>query len=167
MPSITNTKLKGTIVLLFGLILTTAGCSKQNSNSSIDPDTGKHNIVGWANADTHGAWAKKASTEVGFANCQECHGSDFSGGNSKKACSTCHGVSAPHPAVWRTGARTHQTTDETNASVCAGCHTNGANSPIALTPQAPAGTAPGCFNSTLCHGQGHPAGWAAELHSAA
>jgi hypothetical protein len=155
------TKMKGTIVLLSGLILIImSGCSKQNSNSSVDPNTGKHSIANWANADIHGAWAKKPSSEGGFASCQECHGSDFSGGNSKKACSLCHAVNAPHPSVWRTGTRTHQNTDESNAPVCAGCHANGANSPIVLTTPAPAGTAPGCFNNTLCHGAGHPAGWA-------
>ena len=158
------------MVLLFGLILVSmGGCSKQNSNSSIDPNTGKHSVIDWANADIHGAWAKKPSSEGGFASCQECHGSDFSGGNSKKACSLCHGVSAPHPGTgsWASasGVRTHQNTDETNAPVCAGCHANGANSP--LGPLPPTGAAPGCFNSTLCHGAGHPAGWAAaDQHGA-
>ena len=156
--------LKGTIVILCGLIFITAGCSRQNSNSSVNPDTGKHNIANWSNPDVHGEWAKRPVTENGFASCQDCHGSDFAGGNSQRTCMNtagCHGagVNAPHPAAWAGGTRTHQTTDQSNAPVCAGCHTNGANSPIALPTPAPAGTAPGCFNNTLCHGAGHPAGW--------
>ncbi|NNG47849.1 MAG: CxxxxCH/CxxCH domain-containing protein, partial [Deltaproteobacteria bacterium] len=47
----------------------------------------------------------------------------------------------------------HTTVAEGNASVCAFCHTGGANSPVSPpSPPAPAGTPPGCFNSTLCHG---------------
>jgi predicted CxxxxCH...CXXCH cytochrome family protein len=50
--------------------------------------------------------------------------------------------------------------------VCAFCHLNGANSPIAApSPPAPAGTAPGCFNSTLCHGDlGHAVPFNTTVH---
>lgn len=48
--------------------------------------------------------------------------------------------------------------------MCAQCHLDGDNSPIARpSPPAPAGTAPGCLNSTLCHGASpvpHPVGGA-------
>ena len=73
---------------------------------------------------------------------------------------------APHaPVPWRTyPAPTHtDTVDDaagSNAAVCALCHTAGANlrTPIISTYNT---GKPGCFNSTLCHGQmGHPAGWA-------
>jgi len=46
----------------------------------------------------------------------------------------------------------HRDTNSGNTPVCAYCHANGANSPRpAPSPPAPAGTDPGCFNSTLCH----------------
>lgn len=121
---------------------------------------------GWENPDAHGATAKAApGTASGFSNCQICHGNTLSGGNVQITClsnTSCHGVSAPHsPKPWRGGTRTHITTNAGNASVCSQCHTNGANSPTSPSVPAPAGTPPGCFNSTLCHGQrpAHPTGW--------
>ncbi len=151
------------VVLVLGLFCAVAlfiGCSSSNKQalSSFNPDTGQH-TAGWSSPAVHGAAAKTQAN--GFAVCQECHADDFSGGISAVACKSCHGGSAPHPTSWITGSYTHTTTDTGNASVCALCHTNGANSPIA-PPSLPAaaGTAPGCFNSTLCHAQvGHPAGW--------
>ena len=121
---------------------------------------------GWAVPTMHGAFAKAApnpATMSGFSTCQPCHGNTFGGNATHPACFSCHGGSAPHPTSWRTGTYTHTNTNTSNASVCALCHTNGVNSPIAPpSPAAPAGTPPGCFNSTLCHGQvGHPVGWSA------
>jgi predicted CxxxxCH...CXXCH cytochrome family protein len=137
-----------------------AACSSANkqASSSFNSDTGRH-IAGWSSPALHGAAAKTQAD--GFAACQECHADDFSGGISTVSCNSCHGGSAPHPTSWITGSYTHTTTDTGNASVCAQCHTNGANSPIAPpSPPAASGTAPGCFNNTLCHAQvGHPAGW--------
>jgi len=116
-------------------------------------------------AQPHGDDAKAApGSTTGFNYCQVCHGTgtDFAGGSSGVSCYTCHGASAPHPASWRTGdTYVHTTTDQGNASVCAFCHTGGANSPIPPpSPPAPAGTPPGCFNNTLCHEAGvpHPVG---------
>jgi hypothetical protein len=108
-------------------------------------------------AQPHGDDAKAApGASTGFLYCQTCHGTgtDFAGGSSGTSCYTCHGASAPHPASWLTGdTYVHTSVDEGNASVCAFCHTAGSNSPIPPpSPPAPAGTAPGCFNSTLCHG---------------
>jgi len=108
-------------------------------------------------AQPHGNNAKGApGAGTGFAYCQICHGTpdgDFSAG-SAVSCYICHGVSAPHPSQWRTGdTYLHTSVDGGNASVCAFCHTAGANSPIPppnLPP--PAGTPLGCFNGTLCHG---------------
>ena len=135
---------------------------------------------GWAAADVHGAAAKAVSSGIrGFAHCQICHGSDFLGGMAKKSCLNtdgCHGagVLAAHARTpWRdvgnTGARTHASSDVSNAAACAVCHANGANSSRTPSPAPPAGTAPGCFNNTLCHGmEGHAAGWNAPgAHGAA
>jgi hypothetical protein len=126
-------------------------------------------------AQPHGNDAKAApGATTGFAYCHACHGTgttspaNFGGGSSGVDCYSCHGVSAPHaPKPWRSSAGsvyTHTTTVEAgNASVCAQCHfpgspNNPANHPL---EPAPAGTAPGCFNSTLCHGtMFHPTGWA-------
>ena len=106
---------------------------------------------------SHGARAKLAQGVQGggMASCQVCHGKDYSGGGSGRACSSCHGVKAPHPVKpWR-GAQglTHATTDPSNAAVCAQCHAAGSPlNPPGHPPQAaPAGSAPGCFNNTLCH----------------
>ncbi|HJW73383.1 MAG TPA: CxxxxCH/CxxCH domain-containing protein [Geothrix sp.] len=115
---------------------------------------------GWANADIHGLAAKAAAGPRGgsLVSCQMCHAKDFSGGASASACASCHGVKAPHPAKpWRISAgsaHTHTTTDPSNAAVCAQCHFAGSpNNPAhhPATP-APAGTQPGCYNATLCHG---------------
>ena len=113
----------------------------------------------------HGIDAKAAN---GYPGCQTCHGADFAGTTSSGNVSCfnnalCHGATAtwPHaPAPWRASAGstyTHTTTAETgNAAVCAVCHFPGSpNNPAGhpATP-APAGTTPGCFNSTLCHDGG-------------
>jgi len=117
-------------------------------------------------AQPHGNSAKATpGATAGYAYCQVCHGTgtNFSGGSSGVSCYPCHGASAPHASQWRTGdTYVHTTTATGNAPVCAFCHLNGANSPIAApSPPAPDNTAPGCFNSTLCHGAGvHPANWA-------
>lgn len=111
--------------------------------------------VGWADPTAHGISAKAAPNEAtmsGFSTCQTCHGNVFSGGIVNIACASCHGGSAPHPISWITGTYTHTNTNTGNAAVCALCHTNGLNSPIAPpSPPAPAGTSFGCFNNTLCH----------------
>jgi predicted CxxxxCH...CXXCH cytochrome family protein len=146
------------ICVLCAMIIFNTGCSSPNNQSSFNPDTGRH-VAGWADPTMHGASAK--SQADGFFSCQECHGSDYTGGIAAVKCSTCHGGNAPHPTSWITGTYTHTNTNTANASVCAQCHTGGANSPIAPpSPAAPSGMAPGCFNNTLCHAvAGHPSGW--------
>jgi len=121
----------------------------------------------WGNPLAHGAAAKKAPGSSGFASCQICHGNNFSGGGAGVACVFCHGIPAPHPESWRigSGATTflHITTHQSNAPVCAQCHRdNNLNPDPSLNPTpAPPGTAPGCFNNTMCHGQiAHPDDWA-------
>ncbi len=117
----------------------------------------------YALAGSHGLRAKlgQSSSGGGLASCQACHGTNFASGltasdGTTKACTTCHGVAAPHPAKpWHNASgSTHATTDATNAPVCAQCHFPGASANPAGHPAtpAPAGTAPGCFNNTLCHG---------------
>ena len=118
---------------------------------------------GYALAGSHGLRAKlgQSTSGGGLASCQACHGTNFASGltasdGTTKACTTCHGVAAPHPAKpWHnTSGSNHATTDATNAPVCAQCHYPGAVANPAGHPAtpAPAGTAPGCFNNTLCHG---------------
>jgi predicted CxxxxCH...CXXCH cytochrome family protein len=124
--------------------------------------TGCHHqsTPGWAGADVHGVRAKLAVVGTGgsLVSCQICHAKDFTGGPSTIACSSCHGVSAPHPVKpWRISGGSvysHTTVDPSNAAVCAQCHYPGSpNNPVGhpATP-APAGTQPGCYNATLCHG---------------
>lgn len=116
-------------------------------------------VPGWAASSVHGAAAKRAPGNSGFASCQICHGGDFSTrlGTSPRNCFDCHGVNAPHPpGPWRSSpGLTHTTTDPANAPVCATCHFPGSANNPANHPAnpAPPGTAPGCFNNTLCHGQ--------------
>ena len=121
-------------------------------------------ISGWVAAppaaQPHGSSAKGLLPgSFGFISCQICHGDSFSGGGAQKPClnAACHGGpgTTPHPSQWRTGdTYFHTNAEEGNASICARCHLNGNNSPIGPpSPAAPAGTSPGCFNSTLCHGE--------------
>jgi hypothetical protein len=140
-----------------------------------------HEDPGWVAAppapQPHGASAKKAPGSSGFVSCRICHGDTFSGGGAQVSClnAGCHGGAgqSPHPAQWRTvNTYVHTTADEANASVCAQCHRNGNNSPIGPpSPPAAAGTPPGCFNNTLCHGENpvpHPLGnaWVATSPAA-
>jgi len=166
--------LKAGVVLSSVMLILSLGCSDARTPKSlINPDTGKHD-AGWESPDSHGAVAKAAATSTtGFAVCQECHGDTFIGGISNITClntAGCHGasVSAPHsPKPWRGGTRTHTNTDQSNAPVCALCHTNGANSSVQPAP-FDSGAAPGCFNNTLCHGaEGHAADWSdPDIHGA-
>jgi len=126
----------------------TTGCHHQSNPGFSDPTI-------------HGVRAKMAANAVtggSLVSCQICHASNFSGGFSANACITCHSVAAPHPPKpWRnvTGsAFTHTTVDPSNAAVCAQCHFPGSPSNPAGHPAtpAPAGTQPGCYNATLCHG---------------
>lgn len=139
-----------------------AGCSDSNSKSDFNPGTG--HVRNWTSPAVHGVDAKAKPGSSGFASCQICHGATFSGGIANSACSVCHGVPAPHPPrPWVNGALTHTTTHPQNAPVCAVCHSNGANSTLKPLTPAPPGSAPNCFNNTLCHGPRgeHPAGWSA------
>jgi len=122
---------------------------------------------------THPRKVKQAS---GFTMCQTCHGTDFAGtvlsnGQGCMATSTCHfhQDGMPHDP-WNGRSldfiqHTHTDTDQSNAPVCGTCHNrvtihrwyDAKGKPVTygnlLQPPAgaPSGTAPGCFNSTLCH----------------
>jgi hypothetical protein len=120
--------------------------------------------TGFDSPTVHGPVAKgKPSSTEGLAHCKVCHGNDYKGIEPSPSCFPCHRVNAPHPPKpWRTGKFSHASTDPGNAATCADCHTAGLNSDRKPNPAAPAGTSPGCFNNTLCHGNvGHPSGWVA------
>lgn len=120
--------------------------------------------AGWANPDSHGAAAKgPPGAGTGFLLCQTCHGNAFAGTGSAPSCvnnAACHGagIASPHsPAPWRTPStvRTHTTTDSStpgNPNACAWCHLGSGSVAITSPTQPPGNVTPGCFNSTLCHG---------------
>lgn len=166
--------LKYGAVLLF--LMSLWGCGKGNPSApvTIDPVTGKHSVSNWVSPTVHGGLDFGASKDM--AACQECHGNDFTGGISKVSClntAGCHGagVFSPHPKKpWRGGLITHTLVKESNTPICAICHTKGKNLQIPLISNYNTG-APGCFNSTLCHGVvGHandPQPWSAPANHGA
>ena len=117
----------------------------------------------WADPLQHGRKGAQLAPSVdpkvmaGMAHCQRCHGADYAGGISGVSCTSCH-TKAPHPdKPWVSTTllkSTHVETDSANAAACAQCHTAGANSDMKpkITATDPLGSAPGCFNNTLCHG---------------
>jgi len=114
---------------------------------------------GWATPAQHGRQGAQLAPSAdpmamaGLAHCAKCHGADFSGGLTS-SCKACH-TKAPHPdRPWRSldpTASNHDATHISNAPQCYACHANGANSTITPVTPAPAGTAPGCYNATMCH----------------
>lgn len=122
---------------------------------------------GWSEPTQHGQLGAKAAPSVtreidgvvvpgaGFAYCTKCHGSTYDNGPAN-SCKSCH-TKAPHPDRpwynwWFGSGLSHTTTNTGNASECFKCHANGANSTLKPSRPAPVGTAAGCFNNTLCHG---------------
>ena len=93
-----------------------------------------------------------------MAHCRLCHGALYTGNPPAPSCIACHKQAnssndAPHAANWLSGnvnGLKHSTTDSGNAPACYQCHAGGKFSHPAPVP-APAGTAPGCFNGTMCH----------------
>jgi hypothetical protein len=92
---------------------------------------------------------------AGLAHCTKCHGDDYLGGVTGISCKACH-TKAPHPdKPWLSTSAalsSHTMTAYQNAPACYKCHANGANFTGTLVNPAPPSTAPGCFNSTMCHG---------------
>ena len=116
---------------------------------------------GWADPMQHGRNGAQLAPNAadkfamaGFARCAKCHGSTFDNGPAV-SCRSCH-TKAPRPDkpwVSTTLLKPNPVlTDIGNAPECAKCHTAGANSTMKPLTTPPAGTAPGCFNETLCHG---------------
>jgi len=80
------------LVLLFAQAL--GGCG---SNSTFTPTSGgAHNVAGWLPA------VHATAANADMTSCAECHGSDFSGGISKVACTQCHlgDQQNVHPLNW-------------------------------------------------------------------
>lgn len=126
---------------------------------------GVNHPAGWADPAQHGRMgaqlapdASNPTAMAGFAHCAKCHGSNYNNGLTV-SCMTCH-TKAPHPGRPWTGpslsSPSHVNTNPGNAPECAKCHTAGANSTLKPLTTPPAGTAPGCFNDTLCHGRNIP-----------
>lgn len=123
---------------------------------------GPHHPAGWEAPAQHGRLgamtvADPAGNASGMAYCTKCHAPDYKGFYTAVSCFGCH-TKAPHPDkpwVHKTNATltNHDQVDSSNAYACSLCHTNGANSSMKPSTPAPAGTAPGCFNNTLCHGR--------------
>lgn len=122
---------------------------------------GINHPAGWADPAQHGrlgaqlAPSTDPTAMAGFAHCAKCHGSTYDNGLTT-SCKSCH-TKAPHPDRPWLGATlatpSHVNTNAANAPECFKCHANGANSVLKPATPAPAGTAPGCFNATLCHGR--------------
>ncbi len=122
--------------------------------------TAVNHPANWADPLQHGrAGAQLAPSSdpkvmAGFAHCAKCHGTTYAGGIAS-SCKACH-TKAPHPDKPWVGTSllksNHVQTDIGNAAECAKCHLAGANSTMKPLTTPPAGTAPGCFNETLCHG---------------
>lgn len=142
---------------------TKAGGTSQISCFGCHHASGPNHPAGWGDPAHHGRLGAQAAADAtpfsmkGMAGCQSCHGADFRNGiGVTTSCYACH-TQAPHPVPWRgTSDATqprHSLTDPSNAPVCFGCHAAGsANNPIQPVTPAPAGTVPGCTNSTMCHG---------------
>jgi len=122
--------------------------------------SGPAHPAGWSAGNQHGLLGAGdvMGDWTGMASCGKCHGEDFTGGIAAISCLTCH-TKAPHPdAPWRPTAEipaptfTHtQGISATNAPECYTCHANGAHF-TGTKPNPPGTGAPGCFNSTMCHG---------------
>ena len=132
---------------------------------------GPNHPAGWADPEQHGRMGAQLAANSadfsmqGFASCQICHGQDFNTPvGVTPSCLSCH-THAPHPdAPWGatnpppaiTSPR-HDKTDQSNAPVCYTCHAAGSShNPYNPVTPAPAGTTPGCFNNTMCHGTNPP-----------
>ncbi|MBI5905096.1 MAG: CxxxxCH/CxxCH domain-containing protein [Deltaproteobacteria bacterium] len=114
-------------------------------------------VAAGAATQEHGAAAKRGPGSSSMHACRICHGNDFRTDRGSQTCFTCHTL-APHPnRPWRTTGtdNTHTDVNAANAPICYGCHADSAagnpNNPHRPPSPAASGTAPGCFNGTMCH----------------
>lgn len=136
---------------------TTGGIAKVNCFTC--HRSGPGHPDGWTAGSQHGRLgAQQAAGDwSGMASCGRCHGDALTGGLVPISCKSCH-TKAPHPDMpWLSASpdtnSSHNATDVSNAPECYKCHANGANSTLVPATPAAAGTAPGCYNNTMCHGQ--------------
>jgi hypothetical protein len=134
---------------------TLAGGTSQVSCFTCHPN-GPGHPTGWAAGPQHGRKGAMAAptANAGFAYCFKCHGNNLNAGLTATSCLACH-TKAPHPGKpWSTldaVKSVHYDVNLGNLPECIKCHANGANSSVKPSTPAPAGTAPGCFNNTMCH----------------
>jgi len=152
----------GLLLLLSSIVL--SGCGDRNPQADLDPVTAKHPAA-WLPTG-HSAAAKDHPDA-----CTECHGSDFSGGISRIACTQCHleSAGAPHPLFWNYTSTTptawgryayafhgrYAQQKGTTGCAVASCHGAGL--------LGVAGSGPSC---TSCHKDAlstHPVEWAVRL----
>ncbi len=150
MPQVKTKQLLG--LCCFVLLTFFIGCSdsERNSQSPIDPDTGRH-LANWLPA------AHMEAAKAGLDSCLPCHGDDFKGGISGVSCTLCHlgGPTAVHPADWVPVYAMHGPYVKANTtSKCANQYCHG----LSLTGVSSSG--PSC---TSCHlggtTSGHPTDW--------
>jgi len=145
----TNSTLRPSASAVVG---TTPGCF----NNTMCHGNSPGHVANWADFTQHGRLGAQSAPGAtsGFAYCATCHGANYANA-ATRSCMACH-TKAPHPdKPWGLNngvASNHNVTNPGNAPECAKCHTAGANSTLKPSPLAPAGTTPGCFNNTLCHG---------------
>jgi hypothetical protein len=112
------------------------GCGTGNSNSLIDPDTGKH-AANWMTGTPimHGSTA-----EQDFHVCTSCHGTDYRGGISDVSCYGCHngpGLNHPNPgwvvplSLATMTVNAYHKTDPADCTKCHGADYLGGSSHIA------------------------------------
>jgi len=131
--------------------------------------SGPNHPAGWVDHFQHGRLGAQAPANPadfsmqGMASCQICHGQDYNTPvGVTPSCYACHNR-APHPnAPWGATnppadgsvSSSHDRTDPSNAPACIQCHAAGStHNPVNPPTPAPAGTVPGCFNNTMCHGK--------------
>jgi hypothetical protein len=149
--------------LLLSLIVL-SGCGDKNPQADLSSTSGKH-PASWLPAGH--ATAAKDHLDA----CTECHGSDFTGGISKIACTQCHlgNALAPHPLFWNYTSTqptawgtyayafhgVYAKQKGTTSCAAASCHGTGL--------QGVSGSGPSC---TSCHKDvmsTHPVEWAIRL----
>jgi hypothetical protein len=137
------------LFLLFLVAL--AACSSSNSQSSFDPESGKH-PAGWLPS------GHTTAAQAAIGTCTPCHGADYGGGISQVACADCHVLNGQsyHPSLsGQSGYFVHADYVTANGnSSCANALCHGTKL------DGVGGTGPSC---TSCHMGGindiHPVAW--------